>query len=345
MNPLIRLVTAAILIVAWFVFSRVYSPENKLAKNDPVGNIRRREIVGAFKAMAFFCLLWFVASTVVIFIFGLVIAIVAPPNQRGFADAFSEVINSSSGFSGPLNPFSLWGAVATLVATVAAVWISQRVARGQSFLKLGLQPNREMPLDLLLGLILGPLLFAIIFQAESLLGYLAGSTGPHYDWGSLFQWLVIFLCIAISEELVVRGYFLQITNQVWGGAIAVIATSVGWSLAHVLNPHISVLAVMNVVIAGLVFAYAYNITGRLWLPMAFHFSWNFAEGAIFGYPVSGYTIDNSVFQTFINGPQEVTGGLFGPEGGMLGLFAIILAGLAFYAWDRLRRPPQTDKEV
>lgn len=344
MNPLVRLIFAAALGIAWFAVNRVYASGSRADQQDPAGIEQRRYITGALRALAFFGLIWFIASTVIIFVFGLVITIVDPPNQRGFGDAFTETINSASGGEGSLSPVSLWGAIATLLATVTAVWVSQRVARGKSILDLGLRLYRELPLDALLGLVLGPLLFAIIFQLEQVLGYLVGNRGPIFSWGDLVQYFVIFVCVAVSEELVVRGYFLQVLNEVWGGTVAIIVTSLFWGFAHLLNPRATLLGALNIVVAGVIFAYAYSMTGKLWLPIIFHFSWNFAEGAIFGYPVSGYPVTGSIFEPLVNGPQELTGGLFGPEGGVLSLFAILIGGLVLYGWDKIRRPPSLEKE-
>jgi membrane protease YdiL (CAAX protease family) len=339
MNPLVRLILAVALGVAWYAVSRAYAAGSRVNKEDPAGLEQRHRVTGGLRALAFFGLVWFIASTAVIFIFALVIAIVAPPENRNFGEGFADIINSASGATGPLNPFSLWGAIGTMVATIAAVWISQRVARGKSILDLGLRPYRELPLDLLLGIFLGPLLFAIIFQLEQLLGYIVGNRGPTFNWSQLAQAFAIFICVAVSEELVVRGYFLQVLNEVWGGAVSVVVTSLFWGFAHLLNPRATMLGSLNIVVAGLIFAYAYSLTGKLWLPIALHFSWNFAEGAIFGYPVSGFPVSGPVFEPLVNGPQEMTGGLFGPEGGLLSLLAILIGGVILYGWDKIRRPP------
>src|SRR5690349_4483277 len=100
MNPLVRLVAALGLGLAWYLVTRAYGPQSRLTKEDPAGIIERREITRALRAMAFFCLIWFIISTVVIFVFALGIALIAPPNTRGFADAFGETVNSASGSTG-----------------------------------------------------------------------------------------------------------------------------------------------------------------------------------------------------------------------------------------------------
>jgi membrane protease YdiL (CAAX protease family) len=346
MNFVVVLFVAAVLGVVWYGYTRLYAPESKRAKEDPAGAVRRREIMAALRALAFFFLVNFVISTIIVFAAAFIIALIAPPDKKTFTDAFGDVINSASQDKGPLSALSIGGTLVGLISTVISVWLSQRVMRGQSLLDLGLRPYRALPLDVLMGLILGPILFALIWFFENFAGYLVGSTGPVYDWGALAKWAFIFLCVAISEELVVRGYLLQTINQVWGGAIAIVASSLYWGVAHILNPNASLISALNITVAGLLFAYAYSITGHLWLPIALHFSWNLAEGAIFGYPVSGFQVENSVLQPAVEGPKAVTGGLFGPEGGLVALFAILVGGAILYGWERSRRistPKEDDK--
>jgi hypothetical protein len=75
----------------------------------------------------------------------------------------------------------------------------------------------------------------------------------------------------------------------------------------------------------------------LWLPIAFHIGWNFFEGPIFGFPVSGIITPALVQQQSV-GPAPLTGGDFGPEGGLLILPLIGLAALLLRAYTRRREP-------
>jgi membrane protease YdiL (CAAX protease family) len=115
----------------------------------------------------------------------------------------------------------------------------------------------------------------------------------------------------------------------------VLISSVLFGLAHVANPSASVVSTLGIVGAGLLFSWMYLATGRLWLPMAFHWSWNFAQGPLFGFPVSGYA-GEGLLSVVVRGPAWVTGGEFGPEAGALGLLAEVAAALAILAWYRAR---------
>jgi membrane protease YdiL (CAAX protease family) len=67
-------------------------------------------------------------------------------------------------------------------------------------------------------------------------------------------------------------------------------------------------------------------TRSLWLPFGLHVSWNYSQTVIYSFPTSG--IDFAGFQlgeTVQTGPEWITGGAFGPEGGALATLMLILS--------------------
>ncbi|HBR33767.1 MAG TPA: CPBP family intramembrane metalloprotease domain-containing protein, partial [Firmicutes bacterium] len=95
----------------------------------------------------------------------------------------------------------------------------------------------------------------------------------------------------------------------------------------------------GILMAGVLFALAYIVTGALYLPLALHFSWNFFQ-SFFGFAVSGFAFP-SIFQLEVTGPELWTGGAFGPEAGCSGLFLLVLAIGATLLYGRHRQPPTT----
>jgi hypothetical protein len=88
---------------------------------------------------------------------------------------------------------------------------------------------------------------------------------------------------------------------------------------------------------ALFFATAVRVTGRLSTAIGAHIAWNFVQGAVFGFPVSGDKEGASLIGIAQAGPELLTGGAFGPEAGLLGAVASA-AGIAFMlAWRRWRR--------
>jgi len=72
---------------------------------------------------------------------------------------------------------------------------------------------------------------------------------------------------------------------------------------------------------------AYLLTRRLWLPIALHLAFNAAQGAIFGFNVSGNSTGSSLIVANISGPPLLTGGEMGLEGSIVLLTIALIAGL------------------
>lgn len=350
MNPIIILVAGVALVLGWLSFDRVYNPTKAASlKLEPTVRETRTERLLAVRALAFFFILNFMLTAVGVLVGALIVALVAPPKNANFVVAYGQALIQAGGAAdGPLNPMALGGAIIGFGAAIGAVFISQKYIRGESILDLGLRYYKVAPLDMIAGLLFGPIAFAIVFVTERSAGYVVGTRGPTFDAGQIIIYLLTFLLVAVSEEIVVRGYILRTLNTAWDGAIAIVASSVFWGLAHLLNPHSSPIAALDITVAGLVFAYAYVISGRLWLPIALHFAWNFAEGVIFGFPVSGYLLPNAIFQPYVEGPNAVTGDGFGPEGGVIMMLALAVVGGLLFGWSKVRqapvpKPQNTDK--
>jgi membrane protease YdiL (CAAX protease family) len=111
--------------------------------------------------------------------------------------------------------------------------------------------------------------------------------------------------------------------------MALLLTSVLFSLMHGFNPEIGWLGFANIFLAGLWLGIARVITGTLWLAIGLHTGWNFFLGSVFGFPVSGI-YERSVLITETDGPAVLTGGAFGPEGGLLATVVLLLGAGALY---------------
>jgi hypothetical protein len=88
-------------------------------------------------------------------------------------------------------------------------------------------------------------------------------------------------------------------------------------------------------------AVAYLVTRTLWLAIGLHLGWNYAEGPIFGFPVSGLDA-GGLFTHRVVGPEAVTGAAFGPEAGMLAVVVQLLGIVVLVLWWR-RRPRRADE--
>jgi membrane protease YdiL (CAAX protease family) len=138
---------------------------------------------------------------------------------------------------------------------------------------------------------------------------------------------VVFALVGWYEELLARGYWLQNLSEGLNRPLAVLVSSSVFAVGHAGNPNVTWVALLGLVGAGLLLAWAYLRTGRLWLAMGIHFGWNFFEGPVFGFPVSGVET-MPLLEITVSGPALWTGGQFGPEAGLVLLPALALSALA-----------------
>ena len=246
--------------------------------------------------------------------------------------------------------FLVYGLVAALPITVS-VYLARHWLDRRPFTDLGLQWNGRVVADLLLGFGLTGLMFAVIFLLQWAPGFLQfeGYALQAQPLAAVLQgtflMLLAYILVGWGEELLFRGYWLQNIRQGLNLSWAILITSVLFALAHLLNPNLSLAAVLGLTLGGLFFAFAYVRTGQLWLPIGIHIGWNFFEGTIFGFPVSG-TEPFSLIQQTVQGPEAITGGAFGPEAGLVLLPALLLGALIIHLYTRTRKsetPPHASQ--
>lgn len=212
-------------------------------------------------------------------------------------------------------------AFAYLAGVLALTWAFCRFLDHSPVRELGLQRRRWLP-KLAAGWGLGTLLQALIFLGFLAAGWLAVGPGRPEPLEFLAS-LVVWGVISFNEELSFRGYILQRLAVPWGVPAAVAVSSILFGLVHTINPNVQPLAVVSIVVAGVLLATAYLVTRSLWLPIGLHLGWNLAEIHLFGFAGSG-TTEPALLHTAVSGPELMTGGAFGPEGGLVGLGATLL---------------------
>ncbi len=138
--------------------------------------------------------------------------------------------------------------------------------------------------------------------------------------------MATYLVFASIEEVINRGYLFQAFGEGVGVLAAALTISLVFSLVHIFNPAFSVLASIFLFIHGLLYTVVYLKTRSLCTPIGPHIAWNFTQGPVAGMRVSGTSVKSSFFSTDVRGPDVLTGGSFGVEGGLVAIIisAIIL---------------------
>jgi len=232
--------------------------------------------------------------------------------------------------------------IAELGVVLLLTYLFRRFLDRQSFASLGFMRRRGWLWEIGLGLILGFVLMGGIFLVEWAGGWLTvgdevwrfQALGPALLM--LAGYFTLFTLAGAFEEIMFRGYILQNLREWPGTILAVVISSILFGLVHGLNPSFNLFAALNIALAGLAYCYAYLITGNLWLPLAFHFSWNFFQGPVFSFPVSGMSSGGLLLTQVSQTGSAITGGAFGPEGGLTGLGAQLLGLLILWLWAKRR---------
>jgi hypothetical protein len=162
--------------------------------------------------------------------------------------------------------------------------------------------------------------------------------GPLLAAGAFY---IFFLMLAAAnEELVFRGYAFQRLADSLRPMGAVAVFSVLFALGHLANPSHTLISTVNTVLIGVLLAVAYLRTRALWLPLGVHFAWNYVQGFVLGYPVSGLEMPRGMVSAHVHGAAQLTGGQYGPEGSLLTTL-VILAALVYVSFSRRLRATRT----
>lgn len=196
---------------------------------------------------------------------------------------------------------------------------------------VGLAFHERWGAELAHGLALGAAMILAVAGGERLLGVASFSWNSASAASLARQGLiliVVMLVAAANEELMFRGYPFQRLMETLGpaGAVAIMAALFG--VVHLWNPSHTWVSTLNTALIGVPLAIAYLRTRALWLPLGLHFGWNFFQGFVLGLPVSGLPLGRSLAVARVHGAVWLTGGSYGPEGGLV-TTAVVVAATAY----------------
>ena len=179
----------------------------------------------------------------------------------------------------------------------------------------------------------------VIISIGTILLYAGGNLrvyGVSFNILNLLVSTLLFVLVAFVEEVVIRGYVLINLMENMNRWLALLISAFLFALMHLGNEDITLMAGLNIFIAGILLGVNYIYTKNLWFAIFFHFAWNFFQGSIIGYHVSGMTIDTGIMEIITKGPKEITGGAFGFEGSVFAaiLQLIAIVALAIYYEDK-----------
>jgi membrane protease YdiL (CAAX protease family) len=219
----------------------------------------------------------------------------------------------------------------TAIALLVAHWLTLRSFDRRSYEFVGLHKDAARPPLLLFGWLMGAapiVITALILFGAGWLEVVPATPGSW--WKAAAQISLLLLPAALYEELLARGYVFATLREWAGPTTAIVLTSVGFGLLHVANPGSNPLPIAVVTLAGGYLAAVLIMTRSLYAAWLAHWGWNWILAVALHIPVSGLPFDNPDYKSVETGPDWITGGTWGPEGGAVAAVGMLAGGVFLY---------------
>lgn len=243
----------------------------------------------------------------------------------------AELIGRLEGPRGDLRQFLIIQ-IFTLLGSLLVIWIFRKNVDRRSFYSLGFDLQGRGK-DIFLGIVIGAITMAlgtvILWGMDLIVIYEAG-----FIASAFFSSFFLCILIALNEEILVRGYVLDNFMESFNKYVALVLSAILFAILHIFNPNTSEIGIVNLFLAGILLGASYIYTRNLWFPIALHFSWNFFQGPVFGFHVSGLDMKAVIFQEPA-GEELFSGGAFGFEGSILAtLLSLLMTSWVIYYFKR-----------
>lgn len=223
-----------------------------------------------------------------------------------------------------------------LAAALAATTIMVRAIDRRPWASVGLSREAASARPLLVGWSIGAVAIGAACGVLAVVGLLRFIPSSGDDWlGAALRITVVLVPSALAEELLCRGYLLTVVWERIGVRWAVLLTSLMFGLLHLTNPGATAESVSLVTLAGIFLAAVRVKLDSLYAAWMAHLAWNWVMAVPLHAAVSGVRFESPEYQAVTGSPAWVSGGSWGPEGGLMAGLGMI-GGLA-YLYTRRRR--------
>ncbi|RYE28059.1 MAG: CPBP family intramembrane metalloprotease [Sphingobacteriaceae bacterium] len=207
-----------------------------------------------------------------------------------------------------------------LLGTVLATWLFSVSVRKHFILKLGLNSPklRFIVIGFLTGFTVMLFGLAILLLTDQI-----NIKTINFSLNKLLISIYIFAIVALLEEVLIRGYILNILLQNSNKWFALGLSALLFSAMHLFNAHLGYVALINLFLAGILLGLPVIYTGNIWSSVALHFSWNFFQSLV-GFNISGKNLYSLIT---LNEPNANlwNGGLFGYEASVYCIMSQVIA--------------------
>jgi len=276
----------------------------------------------------------------VLFILALTVAGVAGSGVRHVLD-----LPSMHGADGVVRPGVLLArGVLSMGLTLGVTALFLRFVEKRPLSTVGLPLKGPWVRGLLAGLLFGAAPVALLAGVLAASGHASLALAHPTARDLVGLWLptvVGFALVSSTEELMLRGYGLQLLAEGGGRWFAAVVTGAFFGAMHLGNPGANALGVVNTAVLAVLLAWLILRTGSLWIAFGYHSAWNLAGAPLFGMRLSGLDVPTALFATRFSGPEWLTGGAYGFEGSVLiGFIELVVLSAAVALAPRLPGHPE-----
>ena len=220
----------------------------------------------------------------------------------------------------------------SLASVVLATWIMLRRVEKLPWSTVGLGRAAASPPLILKGAAFGGLTIGVTSLLLLGIGMLRiDPTIPGSWWGEAWRSTIVLLPAAFFEELFIRGYVFAVLRRTAGWKLALVATSVVFGMLHAWNPGADAESILAVIVAGFFLGAIFLATRSMYAVGAAHFAWNWVMSGALHIAVSGIPPRDPDYRVVETGPDWLTGGQWGPEGGLAAVAAMFIGIFYLYA--------------
>lgn len=207
---------------------------------------------------------------------------------------------------------------------------------------LGLSPDRFI-FKFLTGFLIGFLMFSCV----TFLMYITGTIEISQSMSVGFKYIPAILAIlpgwilqSSTEEIITRGWLMHIIGAKHSKALGFIISSILFGILHIFNPGVNLLSILNIVLVGFLFGLYVIDTNDVWGACGLHAAWNFAQGNIYGFSVSGGSSSTDTLMSFASKGEDIlTGGMFGPEASIFATIVLFIGIVVLILKRRFKMEP------
>lgn len=240
-----------------------------------------------------------------------------------------------------LDPGAAWVQPLPFAFVLLVTWICMRLRR-ERLSSVGFAMDRRWASSVVIGAGIGIAAMLVIAALIVAAGGAHLSLDPARSLAALGSGAWFFAWAALFEETLFRGFVFQRMVDGTGVWIAQLSLALLFAVAHWGNPGMGpateVLATVDTALGAILLGLAFLRTGSLALPIGIHFGWNWAQGSVLGFDVSGLAQVGWLHPALLDKPQWLTGGPFGPEASVFAVIVDVITIALMWRWRGTRAP-------